>query len=108
MHYDARRVCIRDILDHSEYDIKVEACKEQHRLAVMEEALEQGLAQGLAQGRQEGRLEGERILVLRQVQHRFGEVPDAVRQRVQSASRDELEIWADRILDAESLNEVFR
>lgn len=79
---------------------RFEEWKERQRLAGVEQGMEQGMAQG--------RLEGERRLVLRVIQHRFGELPAAYRLRLQSASQDELEDLADRVLDASSLDELFR
>jgi len=48
-----------------------------------------------------------RDLLLRQLTRRFGSLPADVVARVQQAGRHELEDWADRILDATSLDDVF-
>ncbi|UWN48409.1 hypothetical protein ASALC70_00589 [Alcanivorax sp. ALC70] len=87
---------------------RFEEWKERQRLAGVEQGLEQGVEQGRAQGVEQGRLEGERALVLRQIQHRFGDLPAVYRLRLQSASQAELESLADRVLDATSLDELFR
>jgi hypothetical protein len=58
-------------------------------------------------GRQEGRQEGEATLLTRQLQKRFGELPDSVRARLRDASADRLEHWGERLLDAASLNDLF-
>ncbi|MFW5920870.1 MAG: Rpn family recombination-promoting nuclease/putative transposase [Polyangiales bacterium] len=42
--------------------------------------------------------QGERRLLLRQLQIRFGELDDAVVARVEAASRDEFERWAERMV----------
>ena len=63
---------------------------------------------GLKEGLKEGRLLGEANLVLRQLERRFGPLPDALETRVRSAGDDDLERWSLRILDATSLEEVFR
>ena len=83
---------------------RFEEWKERQRLAGVEQGVEQGMEQGMARGR----LEGERKLVLRVIQHRFGELPAAYRLRLQSASQGELEDLADRVLDASSLDDLFR
>lgn len=49
-----------------------------------------------------------RTLVLRLIQHRFGDVPAALRLRLQSASQAELEDLADRVLDASSVDDLFQ
>ena len=87
---------------------RFEEWKERQRLAGVEQGVEQGMAQGMEQGMARGRLEGERKLVLRVIQHRFGELPAAYRLRLQSASQAELEDLADRVLDASSLDDLFR
>ena len=83
---------------------RFEEWKERQRLA----GVEQGVARGIEQGIERGRLQGERALVLRLIRHRFGDPPDAYRQRLQSASQAELEELADRVLDATSLDDLFQ
>ncbi len=61
----------------------------------------------LNEGRQEGVQKGELNVLLRQLTRRFGPLDDATQLRLQQASLEELERWADNILDAESLEEVF-
>ena len=61
------------------------------------------LEKGRAKGRAEGRAEAlEKLLGAR-----FGEVPAAVGERVRRASIDQLDCWLDRVLTANSLEEVF-
>jgi predicted transposase YdaD len=59
------------------------------------------------EGRQEGRQEGEAALLKRLLARRFGALPDAVQVRLTTADVDQLEEWAIKVLDAESLDEVF-
>jgi Putative transposase, YhgA-like/Domain of unknown function (DUF4351) len=49
----------------------------------------------------------QRDFLLRQLTRRFGSLPAAVIERMQQADRRALERWADRILDAISLDDVF-
>jgi len=56
---------------------------------------------------QEGRQEGEANSLARLLERRFGAVPDAVRERVATASLEQLDTWLDAVIDAESLDEVF-
>ncbi len=46
-------------------------------------------------------------MILRQLASRFSPLPEAVRERVTTASEAELSIWAERVLFATSLDEVF-
>lgn len=68
-----------------------------------EEGREEGRAEGLVQGRE---LEG-RALILKQLKMRFRAVPDALVARVEAGGLDEVEIWAERILVADRLEDVF-
>jgi len=52
-------------------------------------------------------LEGEAKLLLRILPHRFGPLPDEISERVYRADPKTIETWADRVLDAESLEDVF-
>ena len=58
--------------------------------------------------RQEGRLEGKTLLLQRLLARRFGPLPTAVIARIAAATVEEIETWGDRVLDASSLDEVFR
>jgi len=62
----------------------------------------------IEKGLQEGRQEGERVLLRRLLTQRFGPLPDGVEQWLHTATVPDLERWADRVLDAQHLAEVFR
>ncbi len=51
--------------------------------------------------------EGERSLLYRQLTRRFGPLDDSTEARLQQATTAELERWADNILEARTLEEVF-
>ena len=72
-----------------------------------EKWMQQGMVQGLMQGRLEGEQSGEAKALRRLLQKRFGPLSDDVLTRLQAASIDELELWLDRALDADSLAGVF-
>ena len=59
-------------------------------------------------GVEKGRTEGQADLLLRQIQRRFGAVDAAVEQRIRTAGADDLEAWSLNILDATTLENVFR
>jgi hypothetical protein len=71
------------------------------------QGIQEGIRQGREKGWQEGRQEGEVILLERLLIKRFGPLSDDTRARLQSASHAQLEDWAERILDARRLSEVF-
>jgi hypothetical protein len=62
---------------------------------------------GMERGLQQGKLEGEATLLLRLFTKRFGPPDEAIRNRLGNATLDQLELWADRILDAPSQAAVF-
>jgi hypothetical protein len=64
--------------------------------------------EGREQGRQEGRQEGEARLVLRQLRLKFGPLEPEIEDRVRSADADRLLTWGERVLTAESLQDIFR
>ena len=63
--------------------------------------------QGRLEGEQSGIAKGEAYALRRLLQKRFGPLSEDVLARLQSASIDELELWLDRALDADSLAGVF-
>lgn len=68
---------------------------------------EQGLEQGRELGLEQGRLHGQRALLVRQLHKRFGALPDEISARIQAASAEDLERWAEDLLDADSLSALF-
>ena len=58
-------------------------------------------------GRTEGELIGEAKLLQRQLTKRFGALDDITLTRLHSATSEQLEFWAERVLDATSLQAVF-
>jgi hypothetical protein len=67
---------------------------------------EKGLQEGRQQGLQEGARQAEIRMLLRQLEQRFGPVPEAVRSRIAEAGVEELETWLDRVVTAPSLDAV--
>jgi hypothetical protein len=74
-----------------------------------------GIAKGIAKGRVEGRdeglvegrVEGESRLLKRQLERRFGPLPQWVSERLGCAKEDELETWSEAVLTAPTLEAVF-
>jgi predicted transposase/invertase (TIGR01784 family) len=56
---------------------------------------------------QEGTLKGETQLLSRQINKRFGPLPPWVQQNLAQADIAQLELWGERILDAQTLADVF-
>jgi hypothetical protein len=66
----------------------------------------EGQAEGRAEGKAEGQAEGSARLLLKLLQRKFGPLPESVIERVQSAEIEELDRWGERILSAQSLEDV--
>ncbi|HMN44441.1 MAG TPA: Rpn family recombination-promoting nuclease/putative transposase [Povalibacter sp.] len=60
-----------------------------------------------ARGEAKGRVAGEVNILRRLLRARFGPLPAAIEQRLQTANEAELTLWADRVLFAERLEQVF-
>ena len=65
------------------------------------------VAEGMLLGKLEGRLEGGTTLLEHQLMKRFGPISVSTHARLKAATEDQLQTWAERILDAHSLTEVF-
>lgn len=74
----------------------------------IQQGIEQGHAQGHAQGIEQGMPRGEARMLTSLLQLRFGDLPEAARQRIESADADTLLRWSERVLTAESLEDVLR
>jgi hypothetical protein len=46
-------------------------------------------------------------VLVRLLTRKFATVPDEVRARIDTASLEQLDTWTERVLDAETLDEVF-
>jgi hypothetical protein len=77
----------------------------------IQKGFQQGHQEGHLQGRQEGHLQGRQQeaaeLLRRLLTRRFGALPDWVELRLRAAPTATLEHWADRLLDAASLEAIF-
>ena len=63
------------------------------------QGMQQGIQQGVQQGVRQGRVEGERAVLERLLRRRFGLLSPGVAERLSQASADDLETWADNVLD---------
>ena len=59
------------------------------------------------EGMQQGRVEGERAVLERLLRRRFGSLSPQIAERLSQASAADLETWAENVLDAETLEDVF-
>ncbi|MBL1203679.1 MAG: Rpn family recombination-promoting nuclease/putative transposase [Nostoc sp. GBBB01] len=73
---------------------------------VYREIKEEGREQGLEQGREQGREAEARSLIFRQLTKRVGELPQQLRQRLESLSLEQLENLGEALLDFTSMADL--
>ena len=64
------------------------------------------IEEGEARGRKEGETQGRQLMLLNQLQAKFGDLPSPVEARIQQLSIAELDALAVRLIRAESLEEL--
>jgi hypothetical protein len=67
-----------------------------------------GIEKGLQQGLQQGVQQGESALLLRQLEHKFMVIPENYRHKIEQADQNSLLKWGERILDVNSLEDIFK
>lgn len=113
LHKDYVIMIIRymvDVYPNADYEALVTGIKrylsedlENEAMTIAQQLRQQGVQQGMQQGMQQG----ESKMLLRQLTRKFNVVPESYRQQLLSANDEQLLNWGDRVLDAESLDEVF-
>ena len=91
-------------------DIEV---NEVHSLTEIEKMLardwsEKWKDQGRVEGEQIGIAKGEILLLRKLLMKRWGNLPDWVEQKLNHANSEQLEAWGEKLLDADSLEELFQ
>ena len=76
-------------------------------MTLAEQFRQEGHQRGRQEGWQEGRVEGERRLLKRQLQRKFGELPEWAAVRLGEGDFEDLESWSERVLDAVIIEDVF-
>ena len=82
--------------------------KVQYITSVERIGMAKGIAKGIAKGREEGRVEGKYSLLKRQLERRFGLLPEWASERLGIAKEEELDAWSEAVLTAPTLEAVFR
>ncbi len=77
--------------------------REAEKMTSFAERFEQ---EGIQKGMQQGLQQGEARVLIRQLTRRFGELPEALRRRIEEADTETLLEWSERVLTAQSLDEV--
>ena len=66
-----------------------------------------GMRQGIVQGKVEGRVQGKVRILNRQLERRFGALPQWATEKLTRATEQELNAWSDAILTMQTLEAVF-
>jgi flagellar biosynthesis/type III secretory pathway protein FliH len=69
---------------------------------------QKGLQLGLHQGIQQGIHQGEAAMMIRLLKCRFKQIPESYLQLIKQADANTLLVWGERILDAETLADIFK
>lgn len=75
--------------------------------AEVEEAVMNWFEQEMHDREQRGERKGRRALLLKQLRLRFGDISPAVVSRVEAADVPDLDLWAERVLTATRIEDVF-
>ncbi len=106
-HQELRRafvICILAILRRRLQGIRLPETQELEEIETM---LADNAPTWTEMWEQQGRRKGESILLLRQLELRFGPLDEHTRRRVQSADAERLLEWGERFVDASALHDVF-
>ncbi|MGI9211326.1 MAG: Rpn family recombination-promoting nuclease/putative transposase, partial [Methylococcaceae bacterium] len=96
-----------DINDLDEVNTMLEDRIEQWSRKLRREGWQEGRWEGMQQGIRQGQIKGEAAVLERQLAKRFGPLNEAIRQKLNTATLEQLEIWTDCILDATRIEDVF-
>ncbi|MBK9265750.1 MAG: DUF4351 domain-containing protein [Polyangiaceae bacterium] len=114
-----RPIAVRALIDFAEGENEVARAlitkgnaeivklKENAHKKGLDEGHKKGLDEGHKKGLDEGHKKGVQDTFCRLLRMRFGDVPDAVQQRISVASIEQLEQWTERLFVATSLDDVF-
>jgi flagellar biosynthesis/type III secretory pathway protein FliH len=76
-------------------------------MSTAERIRQEGVTEGISKGISQGMAQGQAATLLRQLQKRFGPLPEAVVARITAATQAELDRYTDRILDVDRLDALF-
>lgn len=69
---------------------------------------QRGIEKGIEKDIEKGIEKGEALLLQRLLVRRFGPMPNDRVTQISSATKEQIEHWFDRAVDAKSLDDVFR
>jgi predicted transposase/invertase (TIGR01784 family) len=103
----------RDVM-HNIASMQLDSNKEGKVMTLADRLRKEGRIEGRMEGKMEGKMEGEVLgrhaVLQRLLGKRFGKdiLDIRMQDRLRSASAEQLDLWAERILDATTIEDVFR
>ena len=74
----------------------------------IQKGMEEGLQKGMEEGLQQGKRLGEAEVLVYLLERKFGPLPQRHRETIDQADADTLLRWAERVLTAGTVEEVFQ
>ena len=81
---------------------------QQHEQKGMQAGMQAGLQAGMQKGIEQGIEKGEALVLQKLLIRRFGALPADLSAQIGAATAAQIDVWVGRVLDAQSLDEVFR
>ena len=75
--------------------------------AMIDAGWDEGRAEGIAVGKVEGISVGKAELLERLLEKKFGSLSDSIRTRLFAASDEQLNLWAEELLLAKTIEDIF-
>ncbi|MBF8276225.1 MAG: cytosolic protein [Candidatus Brocadiaceae bacterium] len=72
-----------------------------------QQGMQHGMQQGVQQGMRQGMQQGESTMLVRQMERKFGQVSEEVKQKIEAADSNTLLEWGEKILSASTIEDVF-
>ena len=88
--------------------VRLKREREEGKVEGWVEGKAEGRVEGKAEGRAEGKTEGFAALLSALIAHKFGTLPDWAKVRLVAANDITLRRWAEQILDARCIEDVFK
>lgn len=95
---------------HNIASLQLDVNKEETIMTLAERLRKEGRMEGRTEGKMEGEVLGRHAVLKRQLGKRFGKdiLDIRMQERLRCATAEQLDLWAERILDARTLEDVFR
>jgi len=98
---------MHDIMDHEIIVLSIGQGLQQGMQEGLQQGMQRGLQEGLQQGLQQGKQQEGISILRRLIEKRFGPLSPVIEERLAGLSIAELEDLSLRVLDAQSVNDLF-